>query len=41
MIQRGSAATEWNKKMEDRKMGEEASGLGFHFLVHHFLVDVF
>ncbi len=27
--------------MVDKKMEEEASGLGFHLLVHHFLVDAF
>jgi hypothetical protein len=41
MPQRGSIATEWNKKMLDKKMREESSGLGFYLLVRHLLVDVF
>ncbi len=40
--QRGSAATERNKKRVDKRMEEAAAGLGFHHrLVPHFLVDVF
>ncbi len=39
--QRGSAATERNKKMADKKIREETSGPRFHLLVHHFLVEVF
>ncbi len=27
--------------MADKKIREEASGPGFHLLVHHFLVEVF